>query len=258
MLDFLQISLTDIIDILLIALVIFYAFRLLRGSQAMRIFIAIVIIYVLYIVLSALGMKLTASLLGALLDMGLVALIVIFQPEVRRFLASFGGRTHSGGTRFKWLDRLMGRAAVTESAQSINEICRACEEMGQDKCGALIVIKRHDSLEYIKQTGDIIDAKVSKRLLLNLFFKNSPLHDGAVIIENGRVAAARCTLPITEKDTPASFGMRHKAAIGISENCDAQVIVVSEETGHTCFVQYGNYKIINYTSDLKLELQKND
>jgi len=257
MLDFLQISLKDIIDILLMATVIFYAFRLLRGSQAMRIFIAIVLIYVLYIILSAFEMKLISSFLGALLDMGLIALIIIFQPEIRRFLASFGSRYRRKGLNTRWLNRLLGRQETVESVENINEICKACEEMSQSKCGALIVIKRYDSLGFIKETGDKIDAQISKRLLMNLFFKNSPLHDGAVVIEGGRVAAARCTLPITERDLPASFGMRHKAAIGISENCDAQVIVVSEETGHICFAQEGQWKIINYISDLKLELQKN-
>lgn len=257
MLEFLHISLTDVIDIILMALIIFYAFRLLRGSQAMRIFIAIVSLYALRIIVKAFGMKLLSGLLGAVLDVGLIALIVIFQPEIRRFLASFGGRYRKAGQRLGIFDRIFGRREVTETTETINEICRACDEMGQAKCGALIVIKRHDSLEFIKDTGDLIDAKVSKRLLMNLFFKNSPLHDGAVIIEGDRIAAARCTLPITEEDLPASFGMRHKAAIGMSENSDALVLLVSEETGHICVMQNGKYKILESINDLRLEMQRN-
>ena len=254
MLDFLQIDISDILDILLVAVIIYYVLRLLRGSQAMSIFLAILFLYAVRIICSSLNMRLTSGLLGALLDVGLIAVIVIFQPEIRRFLSTVGQTYQKAGFRSKLIARLFRGTEEQESAGSINEICRACEEMGAQKCGALIVIRKQNKLDYIVQTGDLIDARISKRLLENLFFKNSPLHDGAVILEGDRIVAARCTLPITEQDTPASFGMRHKAAIGISEVCDALVIVVSEETGQICVMKGGSTTHIENINDLKLQL----
>ena len=255
MFSFLHITLTDVLDVLLVAVIIFYVFRLLRGSQAVSIFLAIVGLYVLRVVAESFNMQLVSGLLGAVLDVGMLALIVIFQPEIRHFLAQLGLRYRQAGEKSKWLGRLFRSGAAYETTETINEICKACEEMSADKCGALIVIERSQSLKYIGDTGDLIDAKVSKRLLMNLFFKNSPLHDGAVIISGDRVSAARCTLPITERRTPASFGMRHKAAIGISEVSDARVVVVSEETGGISVMQGGETTSVENINDLKRLLQ---
>lgn len=255
MFSFLNITLVDVLDIILVATIIFYVFRLLRGSQAISIFIAIVALYALRLVASAFNMELMSGLLGAVLDVGMIALIVIFQPEIRRFLSRLGSGYTQNGTMVGWLKRLFGAKQASESTETINEICKACEEMSEDKCGALIVLEKTQPLKYIGETGDGIDAKVSKRLLMNLFFKNSPLHDGAVIISGDRIVAARCTLPITESQTPASFGMRHKAAIGISESSDAQVIVVSEETGRISVMQFGKTTHVENINDLKRLLQ---
>lgn len=255
MLGFLHIGIIDVLDILLVAVAIFYVFRLLRGSQAMSIFLAIVALYALKIVSSSLNMKLMSGLLGAVLDVGMLALIVIFQPEIRHFLAQFGGRYRQAGAKSKWLGRLFKDESGYETAETVNEICKACEEMSEHKVGALIVLEKAQSLKYIEDTGDIIDAKVSKRLILNLFFKNSPLHDGAVIIRGDRITAARCTLPITNQRTPASFGMRHKAAIGISEVSDARVVVVSEETGGITVMEHGEATSVSSINDLKLLLR---
>lgn len=255
MFSFLNITLVDILDIILVAAIIFYVFRLLRGSQAISIFIAIVALYALRLVASAFNMELMSGLLGAVLDVGMIALIVIFQPEIRRFLSRLGSGYTRNGSGMGWLKRLLGIGQPGESTETINEICKACEEMGEDKCGALIVIEKSQSLKYICETGDEIDAKVNKRLLMNLFFKNSPLHDGAVIIRGDRVASVRCTLPITESETPASFGMRHKAAIGISESSDAQVVVVSEETGRISVMRFGKTVHVENINDLKRLLQ---
>lgn len=250
-----NITLVDVLDIILVATIIFYVFRLLRGSQAISIFIAIVVLYALRLVAAAFNMELMEGLLGAVLDVGMIALIVIFQPEIRRFLARLGSGYTSNGAKVNWLKRFLGIGQTAESTETINEICKACEEMGEDKCGALIVLEKSQPLKYIGETGDEVDAKVSKRLLMNLFFKNSPLHDGAVIISGDRVVAARCTLPITETETPASFGMRHKAAIGISEASDAQVIVVSEETGRISVMRFGKTTRVENINDLKRLLQ---
>ena len=258
MFGFLHMNLVDLLDILLVAVIIFYAFRLLRGSQAVSIFIAIVVLYAMRIVCAALNMKLMSGLLGAFLDVGLIALIVIFQPEIRRFLFSLGNTYRKAGAKAGFFARIFGKGENPETAGTINEICKACEEMSALKCGALIVIQKETRLDFIAATGDRIDALVSKRLLENLFFKNSPLHDGAVIVDGERIVAARCTLPITEQDVPASFGMRHKAAIGITDTTDAQVVVVSEQTGAICVVRGGNVTRVTTNNDLKLLLQNAD
>lgn len=254
MFGFLNIGIADILDIILVALIIFYAFRMLRGSQAMSIFIGIVMLYALRVVCAALNMKMMSSMLGAFLDVGLIALIVIFQPEIRRFMISFGNRYRNSGAR-KWFSGVLAKEAAYESTGTINEICKACEAMSEQKCGALIVIQKGDQLAYIAETGDMIDAKVSQRLLRNLFFKNSPLHDGAVIIAGDRIVAARGTLPITDRTLPASFGMRHKAAVGMSETSDAIVVVVSEETGKISVAHNGKIEVMENINDLKRALQ---
>ena len=152
-------------------------------------------------------------------------------------------------------NRLMGIKEKKMGGGTVNEIAEACRAMSADKTGALIVFPRKDSLEFIVETGDIVDAKVTRRLIMNIFFKNSPLHDGAMIISDDRIVAARCTLPITGRtDIPAHYGMRHKAAIGITEETDADVIVVSEETGGISFVRGGNINKINNINELKLLL----
>ena len=255
MFEFIHFGFFDVLDIILVGGIIFYAFRILKGSQAMSIFLAILSLYALRILCASFNMKLMSGLLSAVLDVGLIALIVIFQPEIRRFLSSLGQTYRSRGRRLRLFSRFVGNADKTDNTETINEICKACEEMSRDKCGALIVIQKSVNLKYIEDTGDLIDGRISKRLLMNLFFKNSPLHDGAVILHGDKVVAARCTLPITEQDTPAQFGMRHKAAIGISEVTDAQVVVVSEETGGITVMQNGVTSHVENINDLKLLLQ---
>ena len=151
----------------------------------------------------------------------------------------------------KVVDRLFGLKEQELADVSVREIAEACEEMSALKEGALLVLTRNDTLDYIIQTGDRIDAQISKRLILNLFFKNSPLHDGAMIVGSNRIIAARCTLPISEKtDIPAHYGMRHKAAIGITEESDASVLVVSEETGTISYVNNGEIRTVNNVNEL--------
>ena len=231
---FLQMSFTDILDILLLALLIFFLFKWIRGSSAMSIFIAIVSLYFIRILVSAFNMKFMTTLLDTVLDVGVIALIVIFQPEIRIF-----GKKKEG----------------INSSTAVNELTEACRRMSESKTGALIVIAHDTPLDDVISTGDEIDASIHRRLIMNLFFKNSPLHDGAMVIMNGRIAAARCTLPITQKkDIPANYGMRHKAAIGITEESDADVVVVSEETGNISFVKGGNVTKIQNINELKLLL----
>lgn len=254
---FLQLSFADILDILLLALIIFVIFRWIRGSSAMSIFLAIISLFIIRVLVSAFNMKLMRAILDMVLDVGVLALIVIFQPEIRKFLIRIGNRYMDGAKGRAIADKLFGNHNQAIGSEAVNEITEACRRMSEEKTGALIVIERHTSLEDIVNTGDRIDAAVHRRLIMNLFFKNSPLHDGALVISGDRIVAARCTLPITEKtDIPASFGMRHKAAIGISEETDADVIVVSEETGGISHVKNGNITKIQNINELKLLLSE--
>lgn len=249
---FLRMSFADIIDIIAVALIIFYAIKFIRGSAAMNIFLALIFLVVVRVFVDAFGMKMMSAFLGTFLDLGLLAVVIIFQPEIRHFLMRFGGgRLAKNGKSF--FNKIMGRKEDAIGNESVNEIAEACRSMSETKTGALIVIPHGSSLDNIIETGDRIDANINRRLIMNLFFKNSPLHDGAMIISEDRIVAARCTLPITQKtDIPPSFGMRHKAAIGISEEADVVVIVVSEETGNVSFVQGGNVTHINNMNELKL------
>ena len=252
--EFLNFSLIDLIDIIIVAAVIYIVFRWIRGSSAMNIFIAIIMLFLARVLAMAVNMRMTSALLGAVLDVGAIAIIVIFQPELRRFLNNIG-RTAGDNTLMRKL--LRRHQAEGLDAQIVSEIVLAVDHLSETKTGALIVIRRKDNLESVMATGDIIDARVSQRLIRNIFFKNAPLHDGAMVIGDNLILAARCTLPITERlDIPASYGMRHKAALGLAEQCDATVIVVSEETGHITLVEGSEATQIESSNVLKLKLQQ--
>ena len=234
----------------------FVAFRWLKGSSAVSIFVAIVSLYLIRVVVSALNMKLIEAILNMVLDVGVLAVIVIFQPEIRKFLSRLGNRYMSNPQGRAIVDRILGRKTSDEVyREEANNIAEACFRMAESKTGALIVITHNTMIDEVINTGDRINANVHRRLLQNLFFKNSPLHDGAVIISRDKIVAARCTLPITERrDIPANFGMRHKAAIGITEDTDAYAVVVSEETGKISFVSRGNVTPVTNINELKQKL----
>ena len=255
-LGFLEMSFTDILDILLLAILIFILFKWIRGSSAMSIFVAIVSLFFVRILVSALGMKFMTTLLDTFMDVGVVAIIVIFQPEIRKFLIQLGNKYMANAKGSDLLNRIFGKGKQSvDNNETVNEIADACNRMSESKTGALIVITHKAPLEDIISTGDRVDAAIHSRLIRSLFFKNSPLHDGAVVISGSRIIAARCTLPITQrKNIPANYGMRHKAAIGITEETDADVIVVSEETGKIAFVRAGQVKQISNINELKLLL----
>lgn len=254
--DFLHFSVVDILDIIVVAALIYAIFRWIKGSSAIYIFIAIILMFAARLVADLIGMELVSSVLGTVLDVGMIALIVIFQPEIRRFLNRLGRSAGDTLEKRMFLDKLLAREDSQKLVSTdIAEICEACEEMSEQKTGALIVLPHTNPLEEIIATGDRIDANISRRLIMNIFFKNSPLHDGAMIISSGKITAARCTLPITDSNNvPARFGMRHKAAVGISEQSDADVIVVSEQTGKISFVRGGKVTPINSINSLILLL----
>lgn len=250
--DFIQMSFADILDIILLAVIIAVSLKWLRGSSTMSIFAAILSLYMIRVVLKTFNMNLTNAIMDMVLDVGVIALIIIFQPEIRRFLIRLGNRYNGKGL----IDKLLGKKAVNlVNGEDINNLTEACRRMSEDKTGALIVISKKNTLEEIISTGDKIDASIHRRLIMNLFFKNSPLHDGAMVITGDRIVAARCTLPITQKtNIPANYGMRHKAAIGVTEESDAHAIVVSEETGRISFVKGGVVTTIQNINELRLLL----
>lgn len=256
MFDFVDITLIDIIDILLVALLIYEIIRLVKGTSAVSIIAAIITLYVIWIVVTALNMKLLSSIMEQVLGVGVIALIVIFQPEIRRFLLHFGAKYNSA-KNFKWFRKLfMGNTKVGIRAEVLEELTGACRKMSETKTGALIVMRHTSSLTDFIETGDEIDANINRRLIENIFFKNTPLHDGAMIVTNDKIIAARCTLPVSENmNIPPHFGMRHRAAAGITEATDATAIVVSEETGEISFVVNGELKKMNSITELRLAIE---
>lgn len=254
-LSFLNMSFADILDIVVVAALIFVVIRWIRHSSAINVFIAIIMLFVVRELALLLGMKMLSSLLGTVLDLGVLALVVIFQPDIRRFLFRLGSGSERSGSGWAKVYSFFGIKGDSLGNDAISEIAEACVEMSEQKTGALIVLRRRGSLDYIMETGDRVDAKISKRLIMSIFFKNSPLHDGAMVIGGGKILAARCTLPITgQQDVPARFGMRHKSAIGMTEESDADVIVVSEETGGISFVRGGEVSPVRGINELKLLL----
>lgn len=227
----LNFSVLDLIDIILVAVILFQLYKLIRGTAALSISIGIFLIYLFWLIVKALNMELIGALMGQVIGVGVIALLIVFQQEVRRFLLAIGNR-YLKSSRFSFT-RIFTTADEKEgSPKEAEEIVRAAESMASKKTGALIVIARKTSLDIYSEGGEHLDALISAELLETIFFKNSPLHDGAVLIEDGRIYAARCPLPITDQPSlPPHFGMRHRAAIGISEHTDALVIVVSEESG---------------------------
>ena len=240
---FIKVRWIDVIDILLVAALIYQLYYLVKGTVAINIFIGIILFYLLWLIVKALNMQLFGSILGKFIDVGFIALLIVFQQELRRFLLFIGtsdiftkGKIGKGLFDFKW---------QVNKGQSldINAIVKACKNMSESKTGAIIILTKNNDLKFYSNTGDVIDAKVSVRMIESIFYKNSPLHDGAIIISDNIIMAARCVLPVTEHaDFPAHLGMRHRAAVGITENTDALAIVVSEQTGEISYSTNGELK----------------
>jgi len=234
---FISIRILDILDILLFAFLLYQVYNLIKGTSAISIFAGIFVVYLLWVLVKALNMQLIGSILGLFFGVGVIALIIVFQPELRKGFLMLGSK-YLTQERFPFLKHLQGQ--TTYYSINVEEIVVACRTMSITKTGALIVIQKTTGLSGIIQFKDILNARTTSRLLVNIFFKNSPLHDGAVIIDGATIHAARCILPISEKQILGDYGMRHRAAIGITEITDAVSIVVSEETGNISFVKEGN------------------
>jgi uncharacterized protein (TIGR00159 family) len=223
--DFIPFTLVDFIDILLVSLLLYGLYRATKGTNALYILTGIVLIYLAWVVVNALNMELLSTILTQIISVGVIAFLIIFQPEIRRFLQMVGMRQK----QLQFISRIFSSAQKEEL--NLSPIVDACREMAESKTGALIVIGQQSDLTLITDGGISINAAVSQSLLQNIFFKNAPLHDGAVVIEDNRIVAAKCILPVTQSAVPKSYGTRHRAAIGMSEISDAIIVVVSEETG---------------------------
>ena len=237
-----HITTLDIIDIVLVAFIMFQLYRLIRGTAAFSIFIGIFFIYLFWLVVKALNMELITALLGQVMGVGVIALIIVFQQELRRFLLVIGNR-YIFRRRFSLVRFFFPVKEEPGSPREAEEIVRACESMAIKKTGALIVIGRKSSLNLFSEAGEVLNAQISASLLETIFFKNCPLHDGAVLIEDGIILAARCPLPVTDQmSLPPHFGMRHRAAVGMSEHSDSLIVVVSEESGFITVVDTGEIR----------------
>ncbi|MEO8147002.1 MAG: diadenylate cyclase CdaA [Bacteroidia bacterium] len=255
---FLPVRLLDLLDILLVAVILYKMYDILKGGVATRIFVGILSIYLLWwFFAKALHMQLLGTLLGLLINVGILGLIIVFQPEIRKFLIMIGTNSFLAKNLFT---KYIFKINLNEGGKmelNFDPIVKACESLSKSKTGALIVITRSSDLKYYINTGESIDAEISASLLENIFFKNSPLHDGAIIIAGDKIKAARCLLPVTENaNVPAHLGTRHRAAMGISEHTDALAIVVSEETGAITVADDGEFKKNLTVEELKKILEE--
>lgn len=254
--DLLKFTVIDIIDVILVALLLYYVYKLVKGTVAINIFIGIVIIYFIYLITETLQMKMLSKILGGFMSVGLIALIVVFQQEIRKFLLMIGSTNFS--KRGKFLKQFNFLKSEGDTETDVNAIVNACNKMGTSKTGALIVFQHNNNLDFLTTTGDEMNIKVTQPIIESIFFKNSPLHDGAIIIENNIVKATRVILPVNnEKTLPQRFGLRHRAAVGITEKTDALALVVSEETGQISYFKDGSFVMFKDTQEL-CEIIKKD
>ena len=232
----------DIIDIFMVAVLLYYVYILMKASRSLNVFIGIMVFVIFWLIVSQiLEMRLMGSIMSQLINVGVIGLIVLFQEEIRKFFYNVG--SHRRVRRLaKWFGG--SKRSINVARETIMPIVMACMNMSRQKVGALIVVGRENSLEDITSTGDIVDARINQRLIENIFFKNSPLHDGAMIIINKRIKAAGCILPVShDYDIPKEFGLRHRAAMGIAQESDAIAIVVSEETGRITVAMDGEFRL---------------
>ena len=250
-------GLKDIIDIVLVALMLYYCYRLMKESRSLNVFIGIMVFIVTWLFVSQiLEMRLLGSIMDKLVSVGVLVIIIIFQDEIRKFLYNLGAhqRVRSLVKVFKNDDKSSERSTDKET---IIPIVMACMNMARRKVGALIVIERNIPLDDIVATGDVIDAAINQRLIENILFKNSPLHDGAMVIARKRIKAAGCILPVSHNvDIPKELGLRHRAAMGISQESDAIAVVCSEETGRISVAVKGNFQLRLSAEELESILTK--
>jgi len=240
-LDFLHLTFVDILDIFLLTVLLYYIYKLVKGTVAVNIFIGIVFFYLFWQLTRILEMEMLSGILGEFVKVGFIAMIVVFQQEIRKFLLMIGSAQFTGKSLLLMPWRLI-KSDSSPISTDIESIIDACRRMGRNNTGALIVIKRRNKLDFVKSTGDVMDIQVNVPIIESVFYKNSPLHDGAMIIEDNKITATRTILPVSNsRDIPLRYGLRHRAAIGITEKTDALALVVSEETGNTAYIKDGSF-----------------
>ena len=239
-LGFLEFTMVDIIDVTLVTILLSQAYKLIRGSLAIRVFLGFIFLYLLYLVVDAAGMELVTTILGQFMGVGVLAVIILFQQEIRKFLLLVGRTTALDDGQLVKNIRGIWSTDKRTLRSDVTAIVDAATVLSGSNTGALMVLSRDSELKFYADSGDRMDAVISKRLLLSIFNKYSPLHDGGVIIYRNKIVAARVILPVTERDDiPAQYGLRHRAAIGMSEQTDTLLIVVSEETGQMGVIKQG-------------------
>lgn len=252
--ELLDIRIIDIIDIVLVAFLLYYIYKLIKGTVAINIFIGIVIIYAIWKVTELLEMEMLSKILGGFLGVGMVALVVVFQQEIRRFLLMLGSTNFSA--RKKLLKQFRSNSD-SKLISTIDAVTQACKKMSKSKTGALIVFKRNNSLDFVKSTGDKMFIEINQPIIESVFYKNSPLHDGATLIEDNVITATRVVLPVTnDNEIPERFGLRHRAAVSITEKTDAVCITVSEESGQISYIMDGNFVLFDDIEELNELLER--
>lgn len=253
-LDFLDLRILDIVDIVFIAALLYYIYKLVKGTVAVNIFIGIVIIYFVWKLTQLLRMEMLSTVLGEFIGVGMFALIVVFQQEIRKFLLMIGSTNFARRRRF--LQTLKLIKDDLETPNDVEAIVKACENMGKTNTGALIVIQKSTSLDFVKNSGDAMKILVNQPIIESIFYKNSILHDGAMIIEDNYITATRVVLPVSnDRNIPLRFGLRHRAAVGITEKTDALALVVSEETGQISYLKDGDFVMYEDREDLISKLR---
>lgn len=248
-------SIKDALDIVIVASLLYYIYKLMKESGTLNIFYGVMAFIVVWVLASEIfSMKLTGTILDQFMSIGLLVLVILFQDQIKRFLVDLGSHK-----RWKFLHKLIHHhkedIEVKHLRQNVMPIVYACMSMSKSKTGALIVIEQQMPLDGYEKTGDIIDAKINSRLIENIFFKNSPLHDGAMIIARGMIVSAGCILPVShDEDIPRSLGLRHRSGLGISQATDAAAIIVSEETGNISMAYKGKLDVKLSSAELEQRL----
>ncbi len=253
---FLEFGITDVIDIVLVAILLYYIYKLVRGTVAINIFLGIVIVWGFWKLTELLDMKMISSMVGGFMQVGLIALIIVFQQEIRKFLLLIGSTNFATKRNFvKHFKFLRQEGAPSEL--DVESIIAACDKMAKSRTGAILVLKRNNSLDFVKSSGDPMNLEVNQPIIESIFYKNSPLHDGAAIIANNAIIATRVILPVSkDRNMPQRFGLRHRAAVGITERTDALALVVSEETGQLSYIKNGEFIFYNDLPELVLIIKE--
>lgn len=254
---FLDFTFVDFVDIVVVGLLLYYIYRLLKGTVAINIFLGIVIIFVIWKITQILKMELLSGILGQFIGMGFFALVVVFQQEIRKFLLVLGSTNLLKNRHFFKKLSFLGNSGQGNSSVRlrVETLISACRKMGEERTGALIILERNQPLDFVKASGDPMNIELNQPILESIFYKNSPLHDGAIIIQGDYIVATRVILPVVSQSIiPKRFGLRHRAAASITEKTDAVAVVVSEETGKISYIKNGEFMLFNTDEELVTQM----